>query len=138
MSAKHKEFIILRADGSTFESIAKTLKTSKSTLIKWSRLYQDEISDIQFESMIKIKEEFSNNKLNKYKTLLEQLEKVDNAILEKDLKEASLKELFLIKSNMNNQLERLEEKTVLKYSGLSSYNEFLNKNEALVIKLNEI
>lgn len=66
------------------------------------------------------------------------MQKVDEAILLKDLKESSLKELFLIKSNMANQLERLEEKTVLKDSGLTSFNEYLNKNENLSIKLNEV
>ena len=39
---------------------------------------------------------------------------------------------------MANQLERLEEKTVLKDSGLTSFNEYLNKNENLSIKLNEV
>ena len=138
MNAKQKEFIILRADGVTFDKIATTLKTSKSTLIKWSRLYQNEINDIQFESMVKIKEEYEHTKINKYKILLEQLQKVDDAILQKDLKEASLKELFLIKSNIDNQLNRLEDKTILKDSGLQVFNEIYNKNEMIEIKLNDV
>ncbi|KAB7891555.1 hypothetical protein [Poseidonibacter ostreae] len=138
MNAKQKEFIILRADGVTFDKIATTLKTSKSTLIKWSRLYQNEINDIQFESMVKIKEEFEYTRKNKYKILLEQLQKVDDAILQKDLKEASLKELFLIKSNIDNQLNRLEDKTILKDSGLQCFNEYTNQNEMIKIKLNDV
>ena len=138
MNAKQKEFIVLRADGITFDNIAATLKTSKSTLIKWSRLYQNEINDIQFESMVKIKEEFEHTRINKYKILLEQLQKIDDAILEKNLKETSLKELFLIKSNIDNQLNRLEDKSTLKDSGLQRFNEIYNKNEMIEIKLNDV
>ena len=138
MNAKQKEFIVLRADGVTFDKIAATLKTSKSTLIKWSRLYQNEINDIQFESMVKIKEEYEHTKINKYKILLEQLQKVDDAILNKNLADTSLKELFLIKSNIDNQLNRLEDKSTLKDSGLQCFNEYTNKNEMIKIKLNDV
>ena len=138
MNAKQKEFIILRADGVTFDKIATTLKTSKSTLIKWSRLYQNEINDIQFESMVKIKEEYEHTKINKYKILLEQLQKVDDAILNKNLADTSLKELFLIKSNIDNQINRLEDKSTLKDSGLQVFNEIYNKNEMIEIKLNDV
>lgn len=138
MNAKQKEFIILRADGITFDKIATTLKTSKSTLIKWSRLFQDDIEDLQFQSMVKIKEEFEHTRINKYKTLLDQLKKVDDAILNKNLADTSLKELFLIKSNIDSQLNRLEDKTILKDSGLQSFNEYTNQNEMIEIKLNDV
>ena len=138
MNSKQKDFIILRADGITFDKIATTLNTSKSTLIKWSRLYRNEINDIQFESMVKIKEEFEHTRINKYKILLEQLQKIDDAILEKNLKETSLKELFLIKSNIDNQLNRLEDKSILKDSGLQRFNEYTDKNEMIEIKLKDV
>lgn len=138
MKAKEKEFITLRADGLSFDKIAKKINTSKSTLIKWSRLYQNEINDLQFQSMIILKEQYEHTKKNKYKILLEQLQKVDNAILEKDLTESSLKELFLIKSNIDNQLQRLEDKTILTDSGLQCFNEYTNQNEMLQIKLNDV
>ena len=138
MNTKQKEFIILRADGVSFDKIATTLNTSKSTLIKWSRLFQDNINDLQFQSMVKIKEEFEHTKLKKYKIILEQLQKVDDAILKKDLKETSLKELFLIKSNIDNQINRLEDKSILKDSGLQCFNEYTNKNEMIEIKLNDV
>lgn len=66
MNPKQKQFIILRADGVTFDNIAITLKTAKSTLIKWSRLFKDDINDLQFESMVILKEEFEDTKKNKY------------------------------------------------------------------------
>ena len=138
MNNKQKEFIVLRADGITFDKIATTLKTSKSTLIKWSRLFQDNIEDLQFQSMVKIKEEFEHTRINKYKILLDQLKKVDDAILNKNLADTPLKELFLIKSNIDNQLNRLEDKTILKDSGLQSFNEYTNQNETIKIKLNDV
>lgn len=138
MKAKEKEFITLRADGLSFDKIATKLKTSKSTLIKWSRLYQNEINDLQFQSMVILKEQYEHTKKKKYETLLQQLEKVDEAILNKNLQESSLKELFLIKSNINSQLERLEDKTVLSNSGLQCFNEYTNQYEQVEIKLNDV
>lgn len=138
MNNKEKEFITLRADGLSFDKIATKLKTSKTTLIKWSRLYQNEINDLQFQSMVILKEQYEHTKKKKYETLLQQLEKVDEAILNKNLADTSLKELFLIKSNINNQVDRLEERTTLKNSGLQVYNEYINKHEQIEIKLNDI
>ena len=50
MNAKQREFILLRADGLSYDKIASQLKTTKSTLIQWSKLFEDEIKDIQFEA----------------------------------------------------------------------------------------
>ena len=77
-------------------------------------------------------------RINKYKILLDQLKKVDDAILNKNLADTPLKELFLIKSNIDNQLNRLEDKTILKDSGLQSFNEYTNQNETIKIKLNDV
>jgi len=110
MNTKQQKFILLRADGMSFDKIAKELKTSKPTLIQWSKLYESEIKDIQFHSFIEIKEEYSWNKKEKYKTLLKQLEKIDAGIDGADLKETSIKDLFTIKNNIVMQLESLEKK----------------------------
>jgi len=112
MNNKQKNFILLRADGLSFDKIATKLKVSKPTLIQWSKLYEDEIKDIQFQSYIQIKETYNHTKKAKYETLIKQLQKVDDYILDVDLSQTSVKDLFMIKNSLSVQLEQLERKTV--------------------------
>ncbi len=61
MNNKQKQFIVLRADGISFDKIAEKLKTSKPTLIKWNKDFEDDIKDLQFEAFIQLKETFNHN-----------------------------------------------------------------------------
>jgi len=42
-TAKHNQFIALRAEGVSFDKIATKLKVGKQTLIQWSKYFEDEI-----------------------------------------------------------------------------------------------
>lgn len=110
MNAKQRDFILLRADGLSYDKIASQLKTTKSTLIQWSKLFEDEIKDIQFEAFLKIKETYSYNQKSKYEMMLKQLEKIDEGILNADLSSTQIKDLFTIKNNILFQLENIEKK----------------------------
>ena len=99
-TAKHNQFIALRADGLSYDKIATKLKASKGALIQWSKYYEDEIKALQFESFIEIKETYKYNQKSKYEMLLKQLDKIDNAVLDTDVSNASIKDLFTIKSNI--------------------------------------
>ena len=52
MNKTQREFILLRADGISFDKIATQLKVSKATLIQWSKLFENEIKEIQFEAFM--------------------------------------------------------------------------------------
>jgi len=111
MNAKQKDFLLLRADGVSFDKIAKEIKISKPTLIQWSKKFADEINDLQFESLIAIKEEYSFSKKAKYKQLLEHLNKIDDGITNADLSETSIKDLMHVRNDIATQLQNLECKT---------------------------
>jgi len=136
MNSKQKQFIILRADGLSYDKIAEQLKTSKPTLIQWSKLYEDEIKDLQFEAFIKIKETYSWNTKKRYETLLRQLEKIDDSILEADLSQTSIKDLFTIKNNILSHLDNIE-KRITTNPKVTKTNE-LGYKEQLDLTLNEI
>lgn len=136
MNSKQREFIILRADGLSFDKIATKLKTSKPTLIQWSKYFENEIKDIQFQSFIQIKEAYNWNKKNRYKILLKQLEKIDDSILNTDLTKATIKELYTIKNDIVYQIDKIE-RTVTADPQITLTNEY-NIKEKLDIKLNEI
>ncbi|KIM06570.1 MAG: hypothetical protein KU29_08535 [Sulfurovum sp. FS06-10] len=134
MDAKQREFILLRADGISYDKIALQLKTSKATLIQWSKLFEDEIKDIQFQSFLQIKETYSYSQKTKYETLLKQLNKIDDAILEADLTGTQIKDLFTIKNNISSQLETIE-KRISTDAKVTITNE--GHKEHLRLKLNE-
>ena len=135
MDAKQREFIVLRDAGETYEAIAKKLKTSKATLIQWSKLFQEEIRELQFHSFIKIKEAHSWNQKKKYEMLLKQLDKIDEGILDADLSVATLKDLFTIKNSILSQVESMERNISVNANVIKK--DMLGDDEMLQMKLNE-
>lgn len=135
MDAKQREFIVLRDAGETYEAIAKKLKTSKATLIQWSKLFQEEIRELQFHSFIKIKEAHSWNQKKKYEILLKQLDKIDEGILDADLSVATLKDLFTIKNSILSQVESMERNISVNANVIKK--DMLGNDEMLQMKLNE-
>lgn len=114
MNEKQKKFILLRADGLSYDKIANELKVSKATLIQWSKLFEDDIKELQFYAYTQIKESYQWSVKSKYETLLKQLQKIDDGILNADLSQSSIKELFTIKNHLVKELETIEKKTSIK------------------------
>ena len=129
------KFILLRSDGISFDKIAKQLKVSKVTLIQWSKLFEDNIKELQFLAMVEIKKQYSNTVAKRYETLLQQLDKIDNAILEADLSEESLKDLIQLQQHTYSQIESIEKRFKTK-AYITNKNEF-GMVENLELALNE-
>jgi hypothetical protein len=136
MTAKQREFILLRADGLSFDKLATKLKASKSVLIQWSKLFEEQIKEIQFEAFIRIKELHSFNTQQRYSTLLEQLEIIDDGIKGSDLSKSTVKDLFTIKNDILMQLDRIEAK--IKTDPKIKVNNEFGLSEDLEFKLNEV
>ena len=135
MTKQQMEFITLRADGLSFDKIAKHLKVSKVTLIQWSKLFEDDIKELQFLAMVEIKKQYSNTVAKRYETLLQQLDKIDNAILEADLLETPLKDLIQLQQHTYSQIESIEKRFKTK-AYITNKNEF-GMVENLELTLNE-
>ena len=129
------KFILLRSDGLSFDKIAKELKVSKVTLIQWSKLFEDNIKELQFLAMVAIKKQYSNTVAKRYETLLQQLDKIDNAILEADLLETPLKDLIQLQQHTYSQIESIEKRFKTK-AYITNKNEF-GMVENLELTLNE-
>ena len=136
INSKQMEFITLRADGLSFDKIAKQLKISKATLIQWSKLFEDNIKELQFYAMVEIKKSFSHSIKSRYEILLKQLDKIDNAILNADLTEESLKDLIQLQQHTSTQIAMIENKVSVG-AYVSKTNE-LGYKEDLRLKLNEV
>jgi len=107
-NAKQVEFITLRADGISFDKIANQLNISKPTAIQWSKLFEEDIKELQFITYLEIKEAYSWSKKKKYENLLKQIDKIDEAILNADLSTTSLKELVTVKNDILYSIEKIE------------------------------
>lgn len=121
MNKKQQEFIVIRSQGVSFDEISKQLKTSKPSLIKWSKKFQIEIDDLKFEMMVQLKEQFQYSYQKKYEQLLKQLEKIDKAILEIDLSDTSLKDLILAQKNIQESITNLEKSVSLRKTDVSEF-----------------
>ncbi len=118
MTQKQKHFLELRANGISFDDISKQIKVSKPTLVKWSKLFKDEINDLKALSILALKEEYQYTQKSQYKTLLKHLNKVDKAIEEKDLSKVSIKDLMMLKNDILEKLYKMEKETNFKNVGL--------------------
>ena len=136
MTDNQNKFIVMRASGLSYDAIAKELKVSKPTLIQWSKLFEDEIQDLQFESFLQIKEAYKWGAKTKYETLLKQLNKIDDAIINANLSQTSIKDLFMIKNNLLFELESIEKK-ISTNAKITKTDEYGIK-EKLRLKLNEV
>ena len=136
MNDKQTRFLSLRANGLSYDAISQELKISKPTLIQWSKLFEAEIKDLQFESFLMIKETHAWSTKTKYEMMLKQLNKIDDAILNADLTSSNIKDLFTVKTNLLMQLETMEKK-ISADTKLNQTDDFGNV-ERLRLKLNEV
>jgi hypothetical protein len=138
MNDKQKQFIQLRADGLSFDKIGVQLKTSKPTLIQWSRIYKDELNDMKFQSLADLKEQYRFNQRAKYEQLLKHLQKIDDTITTLPFENSSIKDLMMVRNDITSQLESIEKRTSFIQTGLTSRDKYTGENEQIAVKLNEI
>lgn len=136
MKPEHKHFLIMRSEGASFDKIAKELKISKQTAIQWAKLYANELQDLKFQSLADVKQEFNFTVKAKYQKLLEHLAKIDTAISELDLSNASIKDLYQVRAALLADIERIESRQIT-LTGLKAQN-LLGEVEDVTMSLKEV
>ena len=94
MEPKQAQFIELRAAGKSYNNIADQLKVSKSTLIKWSREFTNEINNAKALQIESIREEFMLTRQHRIQFLGSELNNIVNEILNRDMTEVPTWRLF--------------------------------------------
>jgi len=89
-----EKFIQLRAEGLSFDRIAQELETSKPTLMKWAKEFENEISELMFIEFESLFERFKMLRIERVRCYGEQLELIREALKEKDLKDVSATKLL--------------------------------------------
>jgi transposase len=82
--AKQERFMQLRANGMSYDAIAKVLKVSKPTLISWSRDLQIEIHNLREIQKESLREQFAISKRHRVEILSEQLKKARDELAKRD------------------------------------------------------
>jgi transposase len=113
-------FILLRAEGYSFERIAKMTGISKPTLLKWNREEIDKISKKVIDQEYKIAGELKNRSINKVKLVTRELQKAYDAAESKDLKKMSTSELISTIMKYEKLIRRVNQ-----YKALDSMTEFV-------------
>src|SRR3990167_10914524 len=87
-------FIELRAQGHSFDKIAKELDVSKQTLIVWSKSLKFEISNLKEIEREALQEKYSLSKTKRLELFGSQLEALKNELGKRDLSTVSTDKLF--------------------------------------------
>ncbi|MFZ1323448.1 MAG: hypothetical protein WAT71_18000 [Ignavibacteria bacterium] len=99
LNTKNK-FIELRAQGYSFDKIAKELKKSKVALVEWAKEYEGEIANLKALELEALYEKYYLLKEYRIKHFGTILNKVKNELDKRDLKDVSTDKLIDIYNKM--------------------------------------
>ena len=105
-----QKFIELRAQGLSFDKIAKELGKSKQTLIDWSRDFMGEIANLKAIQLEEMYETFYLTKENRLQTLGTMLSKIKEEVETRELTDVPTEKLLdlLLKYNTKVAEELVE------------------------------
>jgi intein-encoded DNA endonuclease-like protein len=109
--AKTKErFVELRAEGWSYERIARELRVSKQTLIDWSHTLEMEIQNLRAIQIEMLQEKYALSKEQKIELFGERLEAIKKELLKRDFSDVPTEKLFdlLLKCSIALQNETAE------------------------------
>lgn len=124
-----QRFIELRANGKSFDTIAKEINVSKPILIGWQKEFDLEISTLLFTNLQDLISQIADSKQERIKALFERLKKLNQEIDNRDLSTLSVKELAILQEKTERQIGKELERVKLK-SEESMFSDFL-KDEPL-------
>jgi len=93
-TAQKERLIELRAQGWSFDKIAKELGKAKQTLIDWSRELQDEIANRKALELDMLYEKYYLHKENRLQTFGELLKRIKDEIAGRNLKDVPTEKLL--------------------------------------------
>ncbi len=100
-----EKFIELRAKGLSYDKIAQELDTSKPTLMKWVKEFENEISELKFIELEAMLERYKMLKIERVRWYGEQLELIRGALKESELKDVSANKLLDMALQLENRIQ---------------------------------
>lgn len=117
------QFVQLRAEGQSYDAIAKALSISKTTCTNWRRELDAEIAAIKQDQLNALYEAYHMHKEARITQLGETISRIDEALVERDLSEVPSDKLLDLKLRYTKELqaeyiEPIEEDTCDDLEGL--------------------
>lgn len=110
---KKEKFIELRVQNKSFDKISEEINVSKPTLIKWSKEFHHEISNLKSLKLEEIKEKYIVTREHNAKLFRGLLDKVQAEIEKKDFSNYTFNDLMVFYNQYSNRIEN-ELKVVFK------------------------
>lgn len=100
-----RAYIQARAEGKSYDLIAKELKISKGTCTAWDKEYKAEIKELQAKEKQELTEAFTMQREARIKSLQDTLDKVNAEIEKRSFDDLSLRDLLNIKLQYSRSLK---------------------------------
>lgn len=102
---KKEQFVIMRAEGKSYSTIAKELEISKSTCTAWERELKEQIAEKKAESLNALYTAYSMTHEARVKKLGERLAAVETAAEEADLTQINPEKLIRLELDLRKALK---------------------------------
>ena len=124
--AVKEKFIQLRAQGLSFDKIAKELKTSKQTLIDWSKEFRTTIGNLRAIELEVLQEQYFLTKTKRIEMFGEAQKRIKEELSSRNLSEVPSEKLFDLLIKFGTLLKQEEIPVV--FTGAEDQNEALFKS----------
>lgn len=99
------QYVQLRAEGKSYEQIARELNISKSTCTEWERALAAQIDEVKRAKLNELIEAYGMTKEARIKNLGDTLEKIDKALQAADFSQVDIDKLLTLKLKYAEQLK---------------------------------
>ncbi len=123
------KFIELRAKGNSFEKIAKEIKVSKPTLLKWDKEFRAQVIKLRFLHFESLAEQYSLMKKQRLEDLGELYQKLKRELGKRDLSKVATEKLLDMVTKLEDRL--LSEFETIRYSTSETVDVDINFDEIL-------
>ena len=106
-----EQFVQLRAKGLSYEKITKEINVSKPTMIGWSREFKNEIYAAEYARAIDLMERCYLTRASALEKSAIELERVENAIVKKDLCSEKLPTLLSMRIEIEKNMSNMAQST---------------------------
>jgi transposase len=101
-----QRFVLMRAQGATYDRIAQELNVSKGTLVNWSRKFQFEIANQRAIELEALQEKLVGTREARLHALAEQLRQVDEELKKRNISDLPTSRLFALADSLRRQILR--------------------------------
>ena len=109
-----EKFLELRANGLSYDKIAKKLNISKQTLIAWSQEFKYELSNLKAIELDRLQQEYFISKIKRVKLFGERLEQINLVLNKRNLDELATDKLIDYQIKILNTLKEDESDILFK------------------------